>query len=310
MSRNTADHQRRLANLLRQPENRECCDCSAKQPSWASTNLGVFFCLRCAGLHRALGTHVSKVKSTTMDTWEEDMIRRCEAVGNARGQILYEHNLPQHVRPNPSSNNAVVERFIRDKYERKLYYHPQYEELLKKFMLESADTAKPKSTTNTTITPPPKTETTTTNNGASVPMLWGGACPTTTTTTTTTTGSSTPAGNKDVKSGINMDDLFTPTVVQSNPHSQQQLHQPQQPQQPQQVQQMPWSNGAVGNTVMMMMHTHQSYSVSPQANYQTTQVDAKAEIMSLFSSPSTHHSNHVYSAWQPKQSSPGCHLSQ
>ncbi|KAH9600423.1 Arf GTPase activating protein [Trypanosoma melophagium] len=313
MSRNRPEHQRRLDNLLRQPENRECCDCSAKQPSWASTNLGVFFCLRCAGLHRAMGTHVSKVKSTTMDTWEEEMIHRCEAIGNARGRLLYEQNLPAHLRPTPSSQNTVVERFIRDKYERKLYYNADYEELLKKFMSDSASGAKSNSTTPTATRAETPTSAISTA-GTSVPMLWGGTC-------TTTAGISSPTSNKNVKSGINMDDLFktTTATTQSNPYTQppQQHYQYQQ-----QQQQVPWSNGTVGNTMMHSNnnnnnnnnnnhhHHHSSYSTSPQGNHQTAPVDAKAEIMSLFSSPSTHHSNHVYSAWQPQQSSPGCYLSQ
>lgn len=34
--------------------------CSSR-PTWASINCGVFVCMRCAGVHRGLGVHVSKV---------------------------------------------------------------------------------------------------------------------------------------------------------------------------------------------------------------------------------------------------------
>lgn len=47
--------------MLREEENKYCADCEAKQPRWASWNLGVFLCIRCAGLHRNLGVHISKV---------------------------------------------------------------------------------------------------------------------------------------------------------------------------------------------------------------------------------------------------------
>lgn len=51
-----------LQELLREEENKYCADCEAKQPRWASWNLGVFLCIRCAGLHRNLGVHISKVR--------------------------------------------------------------------------------------------------------------------------------------------------------------------------------------------------------------------------------------------------------
>ena len=40
-----------------------CADCGAAAPEWASINLGVPLCLECAGCHRSLGTHVSKVRA-------------------------------------------------------------------------------------------------------------------------------------------------------------------------------------------------------------------------------------------------------
>lgn len=43
-------------------------------PRWASWNIGVFLCIRCAGIHRNLGVHISKVKSVNLDTWTEKQI--------------------------------------------------------------------------------------------------------------------------------------------------------------------------------------------------------------------------------------------
>ena len=39
-----------------------CADCYARGPEWASLNLCVPLCLECAGCHRSMGTHVSKVR--------------------------------------------------------------------------------------------------------------------------------------------------------------------------------------------------------------------------------------------------------
>lgn len=46
-------------------------------PRWASWNLGIFLCMRCAGKHRNLGVHVSKVKSVDLDTWTAEQLAVC-----------------------------------------------------------------------------------------------------------------------------------------------------------------------------------------------------------------------------------------
>ena len=51
-----------LNHLLQKPENKFCADCSSPNPNWASTNIGVFLCIKCSSIHRQLGTHISKIK--------------------------------------------------------------------------------------------------------------------------------------------------------------------------------------------------------------------------------------------------------
>ena len=53
--------------------NAICADCHAPDPQWASTNLGVLVCVECAGCHRALGPHISQVRSLTLDSWDPTM---------------------------------------------------------------------------------------------------------------------------------------------------------------------------------------------------------------------------------------------
>uniref|UniRef100_A0A9L0KJ08 ArfGAP with RhoGAP domain, ankyrin repeat and PH domain 1 n=1 Tax=Equus asinus TaxID=9793 RepID=A0A9L0KJ08_EQUAS len=63
--------------------NRFCADCGAPQPDWASINLCVVICKRCAGEHRGLGAGISKVRSLKMDrkVWTETLIEAlCAAV--------------------------------------------------------------------------------------------------------------------------------------------------------------------------------------------------------------------------------------
>ncbi|KAJ6826025.1 ADP-ribosylation factor GTPase-activating protein AGD12-like isoform X1 [Iris pallida] len=63
---------RKLKELLHKSENRICADCCAPDPKWASSTIGVFICIKCCGVHRSLGTHISKVLSLTLDDWSEE----------------------------------------------------------------------------------------------------------------------------------------------------------------------------------------------------------------------------------------------
>ena len=44
-------------------------------PEWISVNLGAFLCPECAGCHRNLGTHISRVRSIKLDNWEDDQVQ-------------------------------------------------------------------------------------------------------------------------------------------------------------------------------------------------------------------------------------------
>ncbi|CAN9509934.1 unnamed protein product [Ophioblennius macclurei] len=114
-------HQAILSRMLREDDNKYCADCEAKGPRWASWNLGVFICIRCAGIHRNLGVHISRVKSVNLDQWTSEQIQSIQDMGNTRARQLYEANLPDSFR-RPQTDQAV-EFFIRDKYEKKKYYN-------------------------------------------------------------------------------------------------------------------------------------------------------------------------------------------
>ncbi|XP_029030929.1 stromal membrane-associated protein 1 isoform X3 [Betta splendens] len=116
-------HQAILSKLLREEDNKYCADCEAKGPRWASWNLGVFMCIRCAGIHRNLGVHISRVKSVNLDQWTSEQIQSMVDMGNSRARQLYETHLPENFR-RPQTDQAV-EVFIRDKYERKKYYNKE-----------------------------------------------------------------------------------------------------------------------------------------------------------------------------------------
>ncbi|XP_058952709.2 stromal membrane-associated protein 1 isoform X3 [Pocillopora verrucosa] len=108
-----------LSELLKEEENRYCADCGAKGPRWASWNLGVFLCIRCAGIHRNLGVHISRVKSVNLDSWTPEQMDSIQQWGNKRAAEFWECYLPSDFRR--PQTDSTVEAFIRSKYERKQY---------------------------------------------------------------------------------------------------------------------------------------------------------------------------------------------
>lgn len=81
--------------------------------------MGVFLCIRCAGIHRNLGVHISKVKSVNLDSWTPEQVVSLQQMGNSRARAVYEANLPDNFR-RPQSDSSL-ESFIRAKYEHKKY---------------------------------------------------------------------------------------------------------------------------------------------------------------------------------------------
>nr|KYP76844.1 ADP-ribosylation factor GTPase-activating protein AGD12 [Cajanus cajan] len=111
---------RRLKDLLLQKDNQFCADCNAPDPKWASANIGVFLCLKCCGVHRSLGSHISKVLSVTLDEWsDEELDAMMEVGGNSSANSIYEAYLPQgFTKPGPDASHEQRTKFIRSKYER------------------------------------------------------------------------------------------------------------------------------------------------------------------------------------------------
>ncbi|KAI1322836.1 hypothetical protein F5Y16DRAFT_385345 [Xylariaceae sp. FL0255] len=111
-----AQNQQTIKSLLKLEPNKVCADCKRnKHPRWASWNLGVFICIRCSGIHRGMGTHISRVKSVDLDSWTDEQLQSVLSWGNARANKYWESKLAQGHAP----SEAKIENFIRTKYELK-----------------------------------------------------------------------------------------------------------------------------------------------------------------------------------------------
>ncbi|KAF2971706.1 hypothetical protein GQX73_g1822 [Xylaria multiplex] len=111
-----AQNQQTIKSLLKLEPNKTCADCKRnKHPRWASWNLGIFICIRCSGIHRGMGTHISRVKSVDLDSWTDEQLQSILSWGNARANKYWESKLA----PGHTPSEAKIENFIRTKYELK-----------------------------------------------------------------------------------------------------------------------------------------------------------------------------------------------
>ncbi|CAH7687932.1 expressed protein [Phakopsora pachyrhizi] len=115
--------------------NHVCADCKTRNPRWASWNLGIFICVKCAGIHRKIGTHISKVKSVTMDSWSKEQVefelifitltqKQMKTIGNIKSNQYYNPNDAKHPHPTDleeSERDSELEKYIRMKYQKKQF---------------------------------------------------------------------------------------------------------------------------------------------------------------------------------------------
>ncbi|XP_045853290.1 arf-GAP with Rho-GAP domain, ANK repeat and PH domain-containing protein 2 isoform X2 [Meles meles] len=98
--------------------NRSCADCKAPDPDWASINLCVVICKKCAGQHRSLGPKDSKVRSLKMDAsiWSNELIELFIVIGNKRANDFWAGNLQKDEELHMDSPVEKRKTFITQKY--------------------------------------------------------------------------------------------------------------------------------------------------------------------------------------------------
>ncbi|KXN88436.1 UBA domain-containing protein 3 [Leucoagaricus sp. SymC.cos] len=153
-------NQRLLLELASKPGNDICADCKARNPRWASYNLGIFICVACASIHRKIGTHISKVKSLTLDSWTKEQVDRMKEMGNSKSNAIYNSNEVRNPPPprldDPARDNDL-EQYIRSKYEYRRFIDRNALVASKLGPSRSASSVTPRTTTHSVVSQdPPK----------------------------------------------------------------------------------------------------------------------------------------------------------
>ncbi|KXJ95421.1 centaurin beta [Microdochium bolleyi] len=119
----------KLLQMLRDNDqgNCWCADCgSSAKVEWVSINLAIILCIECSGIHRSLGTHISKVRSLTLDitSFTNDIIELLLLVGNRVSNMVWEARLDPGIKPSPQATREQRLRFITAKYVDRAFVEP------------------------------------------------------------------------------------------------------------------------------------------------------------------------------------------
>lgn len=111
-------------DLQKIPGNETCADCGSTPTTWASVKLGVLVCIDCSGIHRSFGTHISNVKSITLDNWRQEWVQTVASIGNLRSNAFFERRIPpkyQSLYAQRKKSSRARERFLQLKYVRRRF---------------------------------------------------------------------------------------------------------------------------------------------------------------------------------------------
>jgi Arf-GAP/SH3 domain/ANK repeat/PH domain-containing protein len=109
--------------------NAWCADCgSDRKVEWVSINLGIIICIECSGIHRSLGTHITKVRSLTLDphSFTQDVTELLLLMGNRVSNMIFEATLDPSIglKPTPASTREHRLTFITAKYAEHSFVQP------------------------------------------------------------------------------------------------------------------------------------------------------------------------------------------
>ncbi|KAF1815506.1 ArfGap-domain-containing protein [Eremomyces bilateralis CBS 781.70] len=112
----------KLLNQIRETDagNKFCADCGTEtRVEWASINLGIIICIECSGIHRSLGTHITKIRSVTLDpsSFTPDVVELILTIGNRVSNMIWESRPVDTIpKPLPTSTREQRLKYITAKY--------------------------------------------------------------------------------------------------------------------------------------------------------------------------------------------------
>lgn len=104
-----------LNEIVSREGNTVCFDCGTENPKWASINIGILLCLKCAGIHRGFGLQISTIRSLQVDSWTEKQVKYLSQGGNDRFK-----NFLSEYKIEPSSSNELKYKSKATEYYRNL----------------------------------------------------------------------------------------------------------------------------------------------------------------------------------------------
>ncbi|KAF3940246.1 hypothetical protein ABW19_dt0207702 [Dactylella cylindrospora] len=123
------DDPEKLLQMVRDadPTNSSCADCGSQvKTEWVSINLGIVLCIECSGIHRSLGTHISKIRSLTLDvtSFTPDLTELLVKIGNKVSNSVWEARLDAKEKLTPTASREARLKFITAKYITRSYVNP------------------------------------------------------------------------------------------------------------------------------------------------------------------------------------------
>jgi len=95
---------------------------------FSQSNIGPWLTrfIECSGLHRSLGTHISKVRSLTLDvtSFTPDLVELLCQIGNKNSNTIWEAKFDAIHRPDPRSSREQRLKFITSKYVDRAFVQP------------------------------------------------------------------------------------------------------------------------------------------------------------------------------------------
>ncbi|KAJ3439866.1 centaurin/arf [Anaeramoeba flamelloides] len=120
------------------PGNTKCADCGASDPDWCAINLGVTFCIDCSGAHRSLGVQFSKVRSLTLDDFEDELIPLFQRLGNDQVNKILEAETLETRKPIYKDSLVIKAQWVIAKYKLRAFTGKKIEKaVLNKYLCQS-----------------------------------------------------------------------------------------------------------------------------------------------------------------------------